>query len=153
MSKRNLIVAGLAGGMIEVLWVLFYSSFSSVNVAEIARQVTASLFPFATDFSFAPVLGLGIHLILSLVLALLFITIVLKPVYARYGRPGIMMSSLITLVLVWKINFFIILPVLNPAFIDLMPLLVTFISKILFGAVMGWVLIKTYPDEFSVISN
>ncbi len=145
MNKRIVLIAGLAGGMMEVLWVSLYSSFSSVSTAEIARQVTVSLFPFATDSSIAPVLGLGIHLLLSLGLALLFIAIVLKPVFARYGKPGIMISSLITLALVWKINFFIVLPLLNPSFISLMPLFVTFISKLLFGAVMGWILIKFYP--------
>jgi Na+/melibiose symporter-like transporter len=153
MKKRVVIIAGIAGGMMEVLWVSLYSSFSSVSAAEIARQITASLFPFATDSSIAPVLGLVIHLLLSLVLTLLFITIVLKPVFARYGKPGIMISSLIMLALVWKINFFIVLPLLNPSFISLMPLLITFISKLLFGAVMGWALIKTYPSASSTISN
>ncbi len=148
MSKRIVIIAGIAGGMMEVLWVSLYSLFSSVSVAEIARQVTASLFPFVTELSVAPLLGLGIHLLLSLVLALLFVSIVLKPVFTRYGTPGIMISSVITLALVWKVNFFIILPVLNPSFISLMPLIVTFISKLLFGAVMGWTLIKAHPVEF-----
>lgn len=147
MNKRIVLRAGIAGGMMEVLWVSLYSSFSTVSAAEIARQVTASLFPFATDSSIAPVLGLVLHLLLSLVLALLFISIVLKPIFARYGKPGIMISSLITLVLVWKINFFIVLPLLNSSFISLMPLFVTLISKLLFGAVMGWTLIKTYPSE------
>jgi hypothetical protein len=153
MNKRIVFIAGLAGGMMEVLWVSLYSSFSSVSTAEISRQVTASLFPFATDSSIAPVLGIVIHLLLSFGLALLFITIVLKPVFARYGKPGIMISSVITLALVWKINFFIVLPLLNPSFIGLMPLLVTFISKFLFGAVMGWTLMKVYPGENSSVSN
>lgn len=153
MNKRIVIIAGIAGGMMEVLWVSLYSFFSSVNAAEIARQVTVSLFPYAADSSIAPLLGLGVHLLLSLVLALLFIGIVLKPVFVRYGKPGIMISSLITLALVWKINFFIVLPILNPSFISLMPLLVTLISKLLFGAVMGWALIKVYPGESSAVTN
>lgn len=153
MSKRLIIIAGLAGGMIEVLWVSLYSVFSSVSISEVSRQVTASLFSSSAGSNIAPLLGLGIHLLLSFVLALLFIKMVLKPVYACFGKPGIMLGSLIALALVWKINFFIVLPVLNPAFIDLMPLLVTFVSKLLFGAVMGWVLIKNYQDEASAIKN
>lgn len=145
MNKRIVIIAGLAGGMIEVFWVSLYSSFSSVSIAEIGRQVTASLFPIATSSAIAPTLGLFIHLSLSLGLALLFISMVLKPVFKRYGKPGIMISSMITLALVWKINFFIVLPLLNPTFIGLMPLMITFISKLLFGAVMGWTLITVYP--------
>ncbi len=153
MNKKIVIIAGFSGGLMEVLWVSLYSSFSSVSAAEIARQVTASIFPFAAGSSIAPLLGLLIHLLLSLGLALLFIKIVLKPVFVRYGMPGIMISSLITLTLVWKINFFIILPLLNPSFISLMPLLVTFTSKLLFGVVMGWTLIKTYPGSASAILN
>ncbi len=153
MNKRIVIIAGLTGGMVEVLWVSLYSSFSSISATEIARQVSASIFPIVTGSSFAPVLGLVIHLLLSLVLALLFIAIVLKPVFVRYGKPGIMLSSLITLALVWKINFFVILPLLNPSFISLMPLLVSFISKLLFGVALGSVLIKTYPIKSSAILN
>ena len=153
MKSRIIILAGLAGGIMEVLWVSLYSSFSSVSVTEVGRQVTASLFPFIIDTSIAPVLVLGIHLLLSLILALLFVVIVLKPAFTRFGKPGIMMSSLITLVLVWKINFFIVLPVINPSFISLMPLLITFLSKLLFGAVMGWTLIKIYPESLLVLKN
>ena len=153
MNKKTVLVAGLAGGLMEVLWVSLYSSFSSVSAAEIARQVTASLFPFAASSSIAPLLGLFIHLLLSLGLALLFIKIVLKPVFVRYGMPGIMISSLITLTLVWKINFFIILPLLNPSFVSLMPLLVTFISKLLFGVVMGWTLMKIYPSRKELLPS
>ncbi|MBL1142762.1 MAG: hypothetical protein HND53_12100 [Proteobacteria bacterium] len=153
MNKRIAVIAGVAGGMSEILWVLLYSSLSSVSAAEIARQVTVSLFPFAMHSSVSTILGLGIHLLLSLVLALLFIAIVLKPVFNRYGKPGIFVSSLITLALVWKINFFIVLPVLNPSFIGLMPLFVTFVSKLLFGAAMGWVLMTTYPGKLSSVSR
>ena len=145
----TIIFAGIAGGLMEILWVSFYSFFNSVSAPEIARQVTASLFPFAAESSFAPMTGIAIHLALSLILALLFVAIVLKPVFARYGKPGIMVSSLITLALVWKINFFIVLPLLNPDFITLMPLFVTLISKLLFGVAMGWTLIKTYPIKHS----
>jgi predicted neutral ceramidase superfamily lipid hydrolase len=41
---------------------------------------------------------------------------------------------------VWAINFFVLLPILNPAFVILMPYSVSLMSKLLFGASMGWVL-------------
>ena len=145
MNKNIVLIAGIAGGIMEVLWVSLYSFFSPVNALEVSRHITASLFPFAAGSSFAPIMGIAIHLVLSLLLAVTFVAVVLKYVARHYGAPGIMLSSLITLALVWKINFFVILPLLNPAFISLMPLPVTLISKLLFGVAMGWTLIKTYP--------
>ena len=40
-------------------------------------------------------------------------------------------------------NFLVLLPLLNPHFPLLMPYAVTLTSKLLFGAAMSWVLIKT----------
>ncbi len=45
-----------------------------------------------------------------------------------------------TLAAVWTMNFFIVLPVLNPVFIVLMPYPATFASKMLFALAMAGVL-------------
>src|SRR5204863_9421935 len=44
---------------------------------------------------------------------------------------------------VWLVNFTVILPALNPAFVTLLPLWVTLISKLLFGAAMSAVLLTS----------
>jgi hypothetical protein len=38
---------------------------------------------------------------------------------------------------VWVLNFFLVLPWLNPAFVALLPYGVTLVSKLLFGLAMG----------------
>ena len=141
----TIILAGMVGGMMEIGWISIYSSLSSASAINVARQISATILPFTADSYYAPMLGLFIHLVLSLILAIFFSAIILKPAVRRYGTLGIMLSSFMTLGIVWVINFFIVLPILNPSFISLMPYVVTLISKLLFGMAMGWVLVKSSP--------
>jgi hypothetical protein len=45
--KTRILIAGLAGGIAEILWVLAYSAVAPVAAAEVAREVTASIVPVA----------------------------------------------------------------------------------------------------------
>ncbi len=139
----TIILAGMVGGVMEIGWISIYSSISSVSALNVARQISATILPYTAASYYAPVLGIFIHLVLSLILAIFFYVIILKPTVRRYGTLGIMLSSLMTLGIVWAINFLIVLPMLNPSFISLMPYIVTLISKLLFGAAMGWVFVKS----------
>jgi hypothetical protein len=141
----TIILAGMVGGMIEIGWISIYSSLSSVSAINVARQISATILPYTADSYYAPMLGIFIHLVLSLILAIFFSAIILKPAIRRYGNLGIMLSSFMTLSIVWAINFIIVLPLLNPSFLSLMPYMVTLISKLLFGLAMGWVLVKSSP--------
>lgn len=51
---------------------------------------------------------------------------------------------MLTLATVWAINFFLVLPALNPWFITLMPYLVTSASKMLFALTMA--IILAWPE-------
>ena len=133
---QTILVAGVVGGLAEVLWVALYSTLTLVNAQEVARQVTASIVPSAAEFSFAPALGIAIHLALSFLVALVFALVVGVPFARRYGLAGRLSLGLAALATVWAINFFLILPVLNPAFITLMPYAATLVSKLLFGVAM-----------------
>lgn len=139
----TIILAGMVGGVMEIGWISIYSYISSVSAPNVARQISATILPYTADLYYAPMFGIFIHLILSLILAMFFSAIILKPAVRSYGTLGIMLSSLMTLGMVWAINFLIVLPMLNPSFISLMPYIVTLISKLLFGAAMGWVLVKS----------
>ena len=44
--------------------------------------------------------------------------------------------------LVWSGNFLLLLPSLNPAFLEQMPRAATFASKLLFGLTMAWMLVQ-----------
>ena len=144
------LLAGVGGGLAEVLWVVFYAALTPISAIEVARQITASVFPAFASAAVAPLLGVGIHLLLSLLLAIAFAFIVWLPFARFYGMAGTMISALVVLVSIWAVNFFIVLPVLNPAFVTLMPYPVTLISKILFGLAMASVLSNSPMSRLAV---
>lgn len=135
-----ILLAGFCGGMVEIAWVAIYSSMTQVSGAEVARQITASVFPFLAHSPWALPLGLAVHLALSLLLGCIFGVAVWVPFAHRLQFSQLMLAAAAALVAVWALNFFVILPVLNPAFVTLMPYGVTLFSKLAFGAAMGWVL-------------
>jgi hypothetical protein len=136
-----IMTAGLAGGLAEVLWISLYSILSHVDGMEISRQITATVIPGMSVHAMAPVLGLIIHLVLSVLLAYGFCLLLASPMVRYFGRPGLVPGSCMVLVAVWLVNFFIILPMINPSFIETLPLVVTLISKLVFGVAMAIVLL------------
>lgn len=129
--------AGLCGGLAEIAWIALYSSATSTNGIEVARQVTVSFWPTAGEWTFAPVLGIAIHMALALALASALVPLLLR-FAAQYPGPGaVMAGATAALALVWAVNFFLVLPVLNPAFVTLMPYGATLTSKLLFGATIA----------------
>jgi len=141
-SLNRVLLAGLAGGLAEVLWVMGYSALTPLTTATVAQEITRTVLPPMATSAAAPVLGLGIHLLLSLALALVFVR-VLTFLSAWHGQASrILANGVLALLVVWMVNFLLVLPVLNPAFTALMPWPVTFISKGLFGLAMGVVLLS-----------
>ncbi len=137
---KLIMLAGLAGGLVEMLWITAYSSATTVDGARVALEVTASFWPAAMEWVYAPALGVIIHLVLSIMLAAMLIPL-LSRIPVKYAGAGFMISSaMLLLAMVWVANFHIILPLVNPAFVTLIPLGVTLISKLLFGVALGLVL-------------
>jgi len=139
------LLAGLSGGAAEVAWVGLYSNATETSGMIVAQQVTASVVPAAAELSFAPLLGITIHMLLSVALGLAFAVTIWRLAAPRIGAAAFMATAAASLALVWAINFFVVLPVLNPAFVSLMPYGATLASKILFGIVMGSVLLNASP--------
>lgn len=135
-------LAGLVGGMAEVLWMALYNHYAPPGIAEVSRQVVFSLFPDSMASSAAPINGLIIHLSLSLLLATTFALLVWRPFMRDAGLRTNLLAGSAVLGVVWVVNFFIVLPVVNPAFVQLMPYSVTFVSKLLFGVAMGFTLYR-----------
>ena len=111
----------------------------------VAEQVTTSLIPAAAGLPAAPFLGIAIHMLLSVALGLAFAATIWRLAAPLLGTAALMTTAALSLALVWAINFFVVLPVLNPAFITLMPYGVTLVSKVLFGIAMGSVLLRAAP--------
>lgn len=139
-------LAGLAGGLSEIVWIGMYSTATHSGGLEISRQITAALVPAWAELSIAPLLGVIIHLVLSIVLAFSICQIIIEPLVRRFGMAVIMPGSMVVLAGVWQINFNVLLPYFSPAFITLLPLLVTLTSKLLFGLAMGAVLTHGWVD-------
>ena len=135
-----ILLAAMGGGLAEILWVTVYSAFAPVSGMEVARAVTASLFPQLAGGASGAWLGIAIHVALALALGYAFAYLIWKPLVRARGPLATLAVSALTLATVWTLNFFVVLPVLNPAFITLMPYAVTFASKMLFAVAMGGVL-------------
>ncbi len=154
---KTVLLAGVAGGVAEMLWVAGYAVVTQTSSLEVAREVTASVFPAGAQLALAPLIGIAIHLFLSIVLACVLAKPLLCWLAPRYGSGALMPATLAALVGVWALNFLVILPVLNPAFVTLMPLTATLASKLLFGAAMASVLLSlpvqwTHPSVLTEIS-
>ena len=129
------VVAGAAGGLAEVAWVALYATISGGNAAVIAQGVTTAagvdaLFPGAAVGA-----GVAVHMILSVALGLL-LAVAARPV--AIGR-SVRVFSIAALFAVWCVNFFVILPLVSPAFTHLLPYAVSLTSKLLFGVAAGQV--------------
>ena len=130
--------SGLAGGAAEVLWVLLYSGVSDVSAAMVGREVAASLWPATASWQSAPLLGVAIHMVLALALAALCVPVLLHIAGNRAKTAAALMVAAVTaLALVWAVNFFVVLPLINPKFVALMPYGATLVSKLLFGIAMA----------------
>jgi hypothetical protein len=132
-----MLIAGLVGGLAEVAWIAAYTVATPVAAGEVLRQIVASVAPALAGTAFAPALGLGIHLALSVLLGLAFGFAVWRPALRHFGRWATLALAIAVLAVVWAINFLVLLPVLNPQFVELMPLTVTLASKLLFGVAMA----------------
>ena len=128
--KRGFL-AGAAGGLAEMIWVSLYATITDDNAASLARGVTTAA-GVTTLLPDAPVtIGISVHMALAVLLG-----VALAGLWQAFARCdaislyGFMLAALAT---VWAVNFFVILPVISPAFALLMPYPVSLTSKLLFG--------------------
>ena len=127
------VIAGLAGGLAEVAWISIYGAISGVSVDIVAEEITRSIAPHASSSSVW--VGILIHLTLAVSLGVA-VAFAIRLLLLGYGRVYAEFSLVIlTLATVWGVNFLLVLPYLNPRFVDLLPYSVTLASKLLFGLV------------------
>jgi len=131
-------IAGLAGGLAEVVFMGGYSSITGLSSTEILKLITFTFFDSAVAFGPNGLwAGLLIHFALSLAIGLSF------GLFARFALKGSFSYSKalawgsIALIAIWACNFFIILPVYNARFIELVGPGAAFFSKLSFGVVLA----------------
>ena len=137
------LAAGLAGGLAEILWVSLYSEMTGGNAAIIARGVTTAAGLSAMLPESPVAIGIITHMVLAAALgvALAFAWQFLAArSQSGAGRYLLVLTALLG---VWTMNFFVILPLLSPAFIVLLPYSVSLTSKLLFGIAAAETLRRT----------
>lgn len=137
------LLAGLAGGLAEIVWIGIVAPIAGQGGAAIARGVTESVLPGLAGGALAVPLGIAIHMGLAVALGLA-IACLLRAVLPARLRGSMLEFGAVVMVLigVWGFNFFVVLPALNPHFLELVPYWTAFASKALFGVAAAMVLLR-----------
>jgi hypothetical protein len=134
------IAAGLAGGAAEVAWIGLYAPLSGVDAAAVANGVTITLFPALGAHPATVALGIALHMGIAVLLGMA-IAVALRAGVPRLAGTIVEPLAVIgLLVAIWAMNFLVVLPAVNPGFVELVPLGVALTSKVLFGAAAALVL-------------
>jgi hypothetical protein len=126
-------IAGLLGGVAEIGWIALYQGVAGHESLAVARGVTQSLIPQLAATPAAAPLGIAFHMTLAVLLGTaiaFFAGKFLPQIVGTRWEPVIVVGMLVG---VWAMNFFVILPAINPGFVALVPYGVSFVSKVLFG--------------------
>jgi hypothetical protein len=126
-------IAGAAGGLAEIAWVSAYSTFTGADPAVLARGVTTAAGVSALLPQSPATLGIMVHMTLAVALGIALALVWQSVHSSRLGASGPYAFMLAALAGVWAVNFFVVLPIVSPAFIHMVPYVVSLTSKLLFG--------------------
>lgn len=141
------IVAGLAGGAAEVAWVALYGFATGTPVTSVARGVTDAM--GLAGVPHAAAVGIGLHMLLAVALGMAVVAAFRAPFLRRVNAWPQSALVVLTLAAVWSVNFLVVLPHLDPAFLTLLPVAVTLTSKLLFGVSAAAILRTQRPARVS----
>jgi hypothetical protein len=130
---RRGVLAGAAGGLAEIIWVSFYAAITGGNAATLARGVTTAAGVTALLPEAPITMGIAVHMALAVLLGIALTGLWQGLARHGYGTRSLYAVVVVALAAVWAINFFVILPAVSPAFIQLIPYSVSLMSKLLFG--------------------
>jgi hypothetical protein len=131
-------IAGAAGGIAEIAWVSFYAAISGANPAMVARGVTTATGANTLLPADAAAVGIALHMTIAVALGVALAFIWRALTATRTVNPFAFMT--VALAGVWAINFFVVLPIVSPAFTQLLPYSVSLVSKLAFGMAAASVL-------------
>ena len=126
-------IAGAAGGLAEIAWVTLYAAATGGNAGTLARGVTTAAGASALLPADAVALGVAVHMVIAVALGVA-LAFVWQSLTSR-GTPkhSVFPFMIAMLAGIWAINFFVVLPIVSPAFVSLVPYSVSMVSKLLFG--------------------
>ena len=134
-------IAGAAGGLVEIAWITLYAAATGGNAAMLAQGVTTAAGVTALLPAGSMTLGVVVHMALAVMLGvvLAFVWRALSTA-SRVGPTNPYPFTLTALASIWAVNFFVVLPLVSPAFIHMVPYAVSLTSKFLFGLAAAEVL-------------
>ena len=126
-------LGGFAGGAAEIGWIGLYGAATGTPTDPIARGIVESAIPAMATSAWAVELGVLIHLCLAVALGIglaFGIRLILRRLETLRSEFAL---TVLILTAVWAMNFLVVLPHINPAFVHLLPYSVTLLSKVVFG--------------------
>ena len=139
-TLRAGVIAGAAGGLAEAAWVVLYSAATGGDPSIVASGVTTAAGMGALLPLSAATFGVALHMILAVGLGVA-LAFTWRAVSARRAGPvNPYTLTLAALGCVWAVNFFVLLPIIDPAFIQVVSYPVSLTSKLLFGLAAAEVL-------------
>ena len=124
------VLAGLAGGFAEVIWIWAYAAVTKNDASLVARAVTAAVRLNQDTFPVAS--GIAIHMGLAATLGVV-VALAMRSVAGVQQGLALYATVSAALLIVWAINFCVVLPLVSPEFVDVVPYAVSPLSKLLFG--------------------
>jgi len=136
-------IAGIAGGLAEVVWIWVAQGLTGGSAANVAAEVTETVAPTWGAWNGAVVAGLAVHMVLAIGLGLLVAATLRRVAPAMAGT--LKEAAIVVLILagVWTMNFLVVLPIMNPDFVHIVPMPVSFVSKMLFGLAAAFVFMRS----------
>jgi len=126
---RTGLIIGLAGGLAEIVVIWLYSALTGGDSALIARHVASAI---GLDGA-SSAAGVAVHMGLAVALGIA-LSAELQIFVDRTMYNGAIFSFMVgSLAVVWVINYFVVLPAVNPSFVHLLPYAITLVSKLAFG--------------------
>ena len=134
------IVAGAAGGIAEIIWILVYATATGTDAATLARGITTAAGANLIFANGSVAAGVVVHMVLAVTLgvALAFTWTYFSRRWARQMSPYVLVTF--ALAAVWVVNFLFVLPLLSPDFVQIVPYPISLASKLLFGLAASAVL-------------
>jgi hypothetical protein len=137
-------LAGVSGGLAEILWIASYGTLTGKDVGAVARSISGvvrGVVPQLALLTTEPLgSGITIHMVAAVAMGI-GLTLAWHSISTRcssIANPSAFMLP--ALCAVWGINFFVILPLMSSVFLDLhtnfvelIPYPVSLASKLLFG--------------------
>ncbi len=145
-------LAGLAGGLVMAVVAALISASMGQDIWHESKRIAAIVYGpsalAASGFDLGPVLtGSLIHLLVSALLGAIFGIVTRRWLHltSDFGTP--VMAGLVYGLLIWMAAYFVVLPLLNPALLDVYtPAFI--IQHVAYGVVLGLVYMWLRPQPY-----